>query len=81
MSRCTPNIHAWGTRAKRYGGKAEIASRRAVQFQQLAKFPVEHQFSDGKTAGDYLIFLEENPVRVLSLNTEIVLGLRPEPQG
>ena len=80
MSRCTPNIHSWGTRAKRYGGKAGIATRRALQFQALAGFPVEHRFSDGKTAGDYLAFLEGNPVRVLSVNTEIVIGFRKSPE-
>ena len=83
MSRCTPNIHAWGTRAKRYGGKAGIAARRAEQFQKLAAIAGDPNgpptTPEESNARDYLAFLEGNPVRVLSVNTEIAIGFRKDP--
>lgn len=84
MSRCTPNISGWGTRAKRYGGRAAIASIRARQFQQLAAMAGDPNgpptTKTEVTAREDIAFLEVSPVRILSVNTEIVHGLRPEPE-
>jgi hypothetical protein len=69
----------WTTRLKRYGSLVAITELRAVQFQRLAVMFEAGDEIQKQIARDHYIYLEENPVRVLSSTTERALGWQ-EPE-
>lgn len=79
MSRCTPNAGRWTSRTRRKGGLGAIAATRSTQFQALAQLAKAGTPAQKELVSHAVAFLEDNPIRTLSVESEIVLGIHVEP--